>query len=43
MELIAKYAKSEEDWNGIVDAAKESFDYWRVFLGGLTQAITEVN
>lgn len=43
MELIAKYAQSEEEWKGIVDAAKESFDYWRVFLGGLTQAITEVN
>ncbi len=43
MEIIAKYVRSEEDWQGIVEASKESFDYWRVFLGGVTQAITELN
>ena len=43
MEIIAKYVRSEEDWKGIVEASKESFDYWRVFLGGVTQAITELN
>jgi len=43
MEMIAKYVRSEEDWKGIVEASKECFDYWRVFLGGVTQAITEVN
>ncbi|MBM4296755.1 MAG: hypothetical protein FJ143_03345 [Deltaproteobacteria bacterium] len=43
MGLLEKYAKSEEDWLGIVDASKESFDYWRVFLGGLTHALRDEN
>jgi pyrroloquinoline quinone (PQQ) biosynthesis protein C len=42
MAMLEKYAQTEQDWNGIVEASKECFDYWRVFVGGLTHHIETV-
>ncbi len=43
MQLISKYATTEEQWKGIVDASRQSFDFWQVFLGGIARAMEEVN
>lgn len=42
MQLIEKYVTSNSEWEGIVDASKESFDFWQVFLGGIARAMEEV-
>lgn len=43
MRMLEKYMVSEFQWDGVVDASNESYDYWRVFLGGITQAMSEVD
>ena len=43
MKMLEKYMVSEFQWEGVVDASNESYDYWRVFLGGITQAMCEVD
>ena len=43
MKMLEKYMTSEFQWEGVVDASNESYDYWRVFLGGITSAMAEVN
>lgn len=42
MNMLAKYISSESQWEGIVEASEESYDYWRVFLGGIAEAMVEV-
>jgi len=42
MNMLAKYISSESQWEGIVDASEESYDYWQVFLGGIAEAMVEV-
>jgi pyrroloquinoline quinone (PQQ) biosynthesis protein C len=42
MNMLAKYINSESQWEGIVEASEESYDYWRVFLGGIAEAMVEV-
>ncbi len=41
--IIEKYVTSDSEWEGIVDASKESYDFWQVFLGGVARAMEEVN
>lgn len=41
MGLLARYATSEVQWEGIVEAAKQSFDFWKVFIGGVARAMEE--
>ena len=43
MKMLEKYIISEQQWEGVVDASNESYDYWRVFLGGIAQEMSEVN
>jgi pyrroloquinoline quinone (PQQ) biosynthesis protein C len=43
MKMLEKYMTSEFQWEGVVDASNESYDYWRVFLGGITAAMAEVD
>ena len=43
MKMLEKYMVSEFQWEGVVDASNESYDYWRVFLGGITQAMSDVD
>ncbi len=42
MNMLAKYISSESQWEGIVEASEESYDYWQVFLGGIAEAMVEV-
>lgn len=42
MKIMAKHAKSDAEWEGIVDAAKESYAFWQVFLGGIADEIERV-
>ena len=42
MNMFAKYISSDSQWEGIVEASEESYDYWRVFLGGIAEAMVEV-
>jgi pyrroloquinoline quinone (PQQ) biosynthesis protein C len=43
MKMLEKYMTSEFQWEGVVDASHESYDYWRVFLDGITHAMSKVN
>ncbi len=43
LEIMEKYATSNAQWEGIVDASRQSFEFWQVFLGGVARAIEEVN
>ena len=42
MKTLEKYVTLEAQWEGVVDASEESYDYWRVLLGGIAQAMSEV-
>ncbi len=43
MRLLGEYATSVTQWEGIVEASRESFEFWQVFLGGIARAMQEVN
>ena len=43
MNLLATYAKSEDQWEGIVDAARQSLDFWQVFLGGVAREMANAD
>jgi pyrroloquinoline quinone (PQQ) biosynthesis protein C len=43
LEIMEKYATSSAQWEGIVDASRQSFEFWQVFLGGVARAMEEVN
>jgi len=41
MSLLASYAKSEEQWEGIVEASRQPLDFWQVFLGGVAREMAK--
>jgi len=41
MSLLANYAKSEDQWEGIVEASRQSLEFWQVFLGGVAREMAK--
>ena len=42
MELLANYATTDVEWEGILEAARQSLEFWQVFLGGIGRAMEGV-
>lgn len=43
MKLLADYAKTEVQWEGILDASRQSLEFWQVFLGGIAREMESVD
>ena len=43
MKLLAEYATTEVQWEGIMDASRQSLEFWQVFLGGIAREMEAVN
>ena len=43
MKLLAEHAKTDVQWQGILDASRQSLEFWEVFLGGIARAMESVN
>ena len=43
MKLLADYAKTDVQWEGILDASRQSLEFWQVFLGGIAREMESIN
>ena len=43
LKLLADHAKTDVQWEGILDASRQSLEFWQVFLGGIAREMESIN
>ena len=43
LKLLAEHAKTDVQWEGILDASRQSLEFWQVFLGGIAREMESIN